>query len=121
MDADGDGYGDPATALCLCAPAAPNDVADGSDCFDSNDQAHPGQTDTYDVDRGDGNFDYDCNGTEDRLYMDEFDCQNGQCYIITPGWMNGVAACGVTDDWGTDCYGGGGCTDVTEPRTQECR
>lgn len=60
-DADGDGYGDPATGVASCtAPDA--HTSDATDCYDANPEAHPGQTGRFSVHRGDGSFDYDCDG-----------------------------------------------------------
>jgi hypothetical protein len=120
-DLDGDTYGDPGDGHCLCAPSAPYTLTDSQDCYDGNADANPTQTLYFDVDRGDGYFDHDCDGAEQQQYTDLFDCPNGQCELVSEGWINGVAGCGVTDDYGTDCYGSGGCTDVTELRTQPCR
>lgn len=62
LDADSDGHGDPATAVTACtAPAGYIDVA--GDCYDGNAEARPGQTSRFSVHRGDGSFDYDCDGT----------------------------------------------------------
>lgn len=61
LDADSDGHGDPATAVSACeAPAGYIDVA--GDCYDGNAEARPGQTARFSVHRGDGSFDYDCDG-----------------------------------------------------------
>ncbi len=40
--------------------------AEGDDCYDSNSDVHPGQTSYFTVDRGDGSFDYDCSGSEEK-------------------------------------------------------
>jgi hypothetical protein len=59
-DADGDGYaGSYSPTICMAA----SQVADhSSDCYDSNYNAHPGQTAYFTTNRGDGSFDYDCSG-----------------------------------------------------------
>jgi hypothetical protein len=41
-------------------------VTDNTDCYDANANAHPGQTSYFTVDRGDGSFDYNCNGSADK-------------------------------------------------------
>jgi hypothetical protein len=57
IDADGDGYaGSSGTATCRPAASA------GADCYDANANARPGQTAAFGTNRGDGSFDYDCNG-----------------------------------------------------------
>jgi hypothetical protein len=60
-DADHDSFGDPATALASCA-RPDGYVANARDCFDGNANAKPGQTGRFDEHRGDGSFDYDCDG-----------------------------------------------------------
>lgn len=63
LDADGDGHGDESQAITACyAPAGY--VALGGDCYDVNAKAKPGQEGRESVDRGDGSFDYDCDGLE---------------------------------------------------------
>lgn len=62
-DADGDGYGNPSVTIQSCATTPPSGyVANGSDCYDSNADAHPGQGTYFNVTRGDGSFDYNCDG-----------------------------------------------------------
>jgi hypothetical protein len=69
VDADADGYG---VSTFGCNNGAGNQTATlGQDCYDSGTNAalaHPGQTNYYAVARGDGSFDYDCNGTADYQY-----------------------------------------------------
>jgi len=51
LDGDGDGFGDPATALSACAPPAGR-VTDGTDCDDTASAVHPGAAEV-------------CNGLDD--------------------------------------------------------
>jgi hypothetical protein len=64
-DLDGDGFGDRAALVRSCAQPAGYVPRDG-DCFDGNERAHPGATGQFMIDRGDGSFDYDCDGVETR-------------------------------------------------------
>ena len=57
-DADGDGYGDAATAVDACA-APEGHVADGTDCDDDEPAANPGETEVCD------GLDNDCSGAVD--------------------------------------------------------
>lgn len=60
-DEDGDGYGDP--KVTVSAAKKPDGyVADGTDCYDQNKNAHPGSNFCGATDRGDGSFDYNCSG-----------------------------------------------------------
>jgi hypothetical protein len=58
VDGDGDGYGDPATGADACQPGA-GQVADGTDCDDTDPAAHPGAEEACDGD------DDDCDGRAD--------------------------------------------------------
>jgi hypothetical protein len=57
-DADGDGYGDPATPLSACA-APPGYVSNALDCDDAHAAVHPGATETCD------GIDNNCDGSVD--------------------------------------------------------
>ncbi|MCK6530025.1 hypothetical protein L6R50_21535 [Myxococcota bacterium] len=59
LDADGDGSGDPATAVSTCDGVPPGHVADGSDCDDGRPDVHPGAVETCD------GVDQDCDGVPD--------------------------------------------------------
>ena len=62
-DADGDGFGDAASAVQACE--APTDyVADGTDCDDGDDDVNPGATETCD------GVDEDCDGDVDEDAVD---------------------------------------------------
>jgi hypothetical protein len=67
-DADGDGYGVPAETMLDCAANHAGYVSDDTDCFDGNHAAHPHiQGDIFfDKDRGDGSFDYNCDGRDEQ-------------------------------------------------------
>jgi len=74
-DCDCDGDGQKAMACTTSSTG-------GSDCYDCNANAKHGQTTYFDVDRGDGRYDYDCNGTDDKEFDDKGACGspvNGAC------------------------------------------
>ena len=84
-DADGDGF--------------QSDTHGGTDCFDDNADAHPGQTAHFTVDRGDGGFDYDCDGAESAELLTTVgactcDTGGGTYALDTEGWVNGDPGCG---------------------------
>ena len=57
-DGDNDGYGTGLTEICV--GNEPGYSGNNDDCYDSNANAKPGQTNYYTVNRGDGSFDYNC-------------------------------------------------------------
>jgi hypothetical protein len=67
-DADGDGYGDVATADSRC-DASPRpragEILVGGDCCDIDARVHPGQTLYRTAKSACQNYDYDCSGTEE--------------------------------------------------------
>lgn len=92
-DIDGDGYGvTPSFSACSGASIRTSFTTDNTDCYDAipsayirADLAHPGQTNYYTADRGDGSFDYDCSGTAvvnpaysyyGPLYVSDSGCQS---------------------------------------------
>jgi len=121
VDDDGDGYGDPNDGACVCEAVDPYVVTDATDCYDGNADAHPGQPDFFPSDRGDGSFDYDCDGQEELEWTDTFACTPGVCYMTSAGWTNGTPSCGATSDWGYECTGMAVCSTTTESRQQGCK
>ncbi|RJQ26065.1 hypothetical protein C4565_07555 [Candidatus Parcubacteria bacterium] len=62
-DVDGDGYGNPSVSTTSASPTPPAGyVVNNSDCYDSNANARPGQASSFSTNRGDGSFDYNCDG-----------------------------------------------------------
>lgn len=95
-DADGDGFGDPAKPVQSCG-APPGFVANRDDCYDHNRRARPAQRDFFAVDRGDGSFDYDCDGRSVRRFTTRSYCrekESGGCALAS-GWVGRkIPACG---------------------------
>ena len=129
LDQDGDGYGDP--QRMIRAPKPPQGhVANALDCFDRSRQAHPGQTTYFPGQRGDGSFDYDCDGKESK----QRELLARGCQSITRfgipircwadvGWQERVPACGREGRWLASCEAGMlSCDDpLEERRVQACR
>jgi len=120
VDADGDGYGDSSSSVVACSAAGY--VSNDSDCYDTNADANPSQGGYFTTDRGDGSYDYDCNGVNDVQYTDRGSCGGWPACTTYGGWANFIRACGTSDDYLTSCSTAlGSCTEYTETRTQGCR
>jgi hypothetical protein len=137
-DADGDGYGGSFYPTeCWCDPGGNSgmlNVTLGGDCLDNNmpqsTSVHPGQTQYFDVDRGDGSFDYDCNNSEDMFNTDMADCGlawYGTCDVDGAGWKGSIPSyCGAIGEFINDddhCSGLFNCEPDTGlyPYTMACR
>ena len=130
-DFDNDGYGDPANSQCVSSPTGDYTSTNANDCYDYNADAKPGQTEYFDSHRGDGSYDYDCDGIEERRYGMWGSCQVGVSGCdYNPGWSNGnVPSCGLARDWIASCEfqfelsGGATCIEIDEPfpRIQTCQ
>jgi hypothetical protein len=103
FDADGDGYGS-TQSTCICAPDNYYRATQGGDCYDGSQAAHPGQTIYSEYNRGDGSFDFNCDGVQTLRWT-----SNGGCGSIwsncptSQGWYGGVPACGVQGVWLSSC------------------
>lgn len=139
-DNDGDGYGDPAAGVDDCSQPV-GYVADDADCYDGNADAHPGQAAYFDIDRGDGSFDYDCDGSQEQRWTSQAACSViwtgcsvggppiGNCYLTASGWNGSVPNCGVSGNYVASGLGVCGCVNPSAcglvqagtSTTQECR
>src|SRR3989344_134802 len=67
------------------------------DCYDANANAYPGQATWFNANRGDGSFDYNCDGTETLRWTEQ--CLSG----IRDGWASwnplDPIDCGVGQNW----------------------
>lgn len=108
-DEDRDGFGDP-SRLVRARKQPPGHVANALDCYDRSRDARPGQTGYFVEPRGDGSFDYDCDGKENP----QQDLLAGGCQSITrlgipircwaeSGWEKRVPACGREGQWLSGC------------------
>ncbi len=135
-DADGDGFGGSFyPSECWCDPGGNSgmlNVDAGGDCMDNNlprsSDVYPGQTTFFDVDRGDGSFDYNCDGTAEQYNSASGSCtwSWGTCDIDNVGWVGTIPACGSTGEFINDddhCSGFFNC-EIDQgifPYTQTCR
>jgi hypothetical protein len=100
-DADGDGYGAPATAVEGCREPRSGDwVTRRGDCDDTDEDAHVGQTAFFDIPRNGGGYDYDCDGSE-AMQFGEAACGCNtailRCAFISEGYATatgGDGSCG---------------------------
>jgi hypothetical protein len=109
-DADSDGFLD---ATC-----------GGFDCYDNNPLANPAQTGYFTVDRGDGSFDYDCSGAEERL-IGRGRCLNflvGGCTPSNiPGGLLSLTDCGASNSVVVGCSPAPACDELTSGTdVEEC-
>lgn len=97
-DADGDGFGDPDDCVEVCwAEVVEGYVFDNDqDCYDDNADAKPGQTAFFEEDRGDGSFDYDCDGEEELWRPTLAVCATEET-SFEPGWLC-VCSLGTPDN-----------------------
>ncbi len=131
-DYDGDGFGDGSMSQCTCSTSGYFDTTNNTDCYDSNSNVYPGQTSYFTSSRGDGSYDYDCNGVQDKYYTQN----NGSCRGINlsfsdacrmkrEGWANGSTACGASGPYIVDddsCVRDWfSCEEEPDTRTQRCR
>tara|TARA_B100000315_G_scaffold245957_1_gene272625 strand:+ start:603 stop:1028 length:426 start_codon:yes stop_codon:yes gene_type:complete len=103
IDGDGDGYGTGAPIQVCSGNSLPASYSSNNDdCYDQNAGAYPGggaQT----THRGDGSFDYNCNGIEEKKYTIQvvYDPVTKKC--PRSGLVSGIPDCGQTGIVGYDC------------------
>ena len=123
-DADGDSYGANVSGKCTCGKVAGYSVENNKDCYDGNKHARPGQGSWFTSHRGDGSFDYDCDGSETRKHtLTGGNCSTvlGFCSATQKGFKGGVPACGQSGSFLTGCKSGFfSCKDKTSGVVQEC-
>ena len=122
-DVDGDTYGSAASSVCTCATVWPHEATNTDDCYDGNALAFPGATDWYAQHRGDGSFDYDCDGAATQQWTDQGGCTDvdGVCTLVV-GWAGAVPACAHNGFWISGCSDNGfNCVIAGTSRTQECQ
>jgi hypothetical protein len=102
LDADGDGYGS-ADAACYCSPTGDYSSTLPTDCYDGNASAYPGAGGWYSTHRGDGSYDWNCDGSQEYEYTAIGSCGGWPGCGRSSGWSGSVAACGTTGSWLDDC------------------
>ena len=101
-DADGDGYGAPATGVEACREPRSGDwVTRRGDCDDSDADAHRDQTTFFDTPRTSGGYDYDCDGAEQMQFGEAVcgcDTSRLRCRFASEGYATvagGDGSCGT--------------------------
>jgi len=113
-DADADGY--PAPTGKICQATAGN----ADDCYDNNANAHPEQTTYYISNRGDGSWDYNCDGFETKSprlnCLSTLSTTSPRCTSIMPtghpGFQTSIPDCGggSSPTWVCMSSGSSGCS-----------
>lgn len=126
-DEDDDGYGAANTApRSICDDDTRGYAQNALDCDDSDDRAHPGQTQPQSTPRrgpATPSFDFDCDGVETRTRTGTATCSG--CELVnrsgTGGWQ-AEPACGVEGQIVTGCrsVGPGTCSPAYTPAVQTC-
>ena len=139
-DFDGDGYGDDNSVACSCSGGLPDayyTATSGGDCYDQNGLVTPNQTGFFTSSRGDGSFDYNCDGQQEKELDNSGACAginvslNDACILSVAGWDGGAASCGSSGNYLVDndsCVGSGyvwgiptSCTEAPTTQQQACR
>ena len=123
-DADGDGYGAKVSGKCMCGKSASYKIENNDDCYDGNKHAWPGQGAWFVSHRGDGSFDYDCDGQQVRKHtLPGGNCSTilGFCSATQKGFVGGVPACGSIGKFLNGCKSGFfSCSEKYSSIQQEC-
>ena len=115
VDADGDGYTiNPASFCGTSPPSGYVSSSLGTDCCDSDANAHPGQTVYFTTTRiGCGGYDYNCAGGDEQQYTATFNVNFTSLIVCGAGPAGGAwsavtvpPACGASGSWMllTDCF-----------------
>jgi hypothetical protein len=103
-DYDGDGYG-VSTSQCRCSAGGYYTATLATDCYDYNSAAYPGASSFfYNVSRGDGSYDYNCDGSQTKYYTTTGACTWNVINCTTrTGWNSTNPACGGSASYITSC------------------
>ncbi len=108
-DSDGDGYGYGASQCWCSGGSYPYTATNNTDCYDTNAAVNPGQTNYFSYQRGDGSYDYNCNGAQEQQYASvanscAWDIVYLDCDLSgSAGFSGSIPSCGSTAQWINDC------------------
>ena len=130
-DSDFDGFGVDDDYLCLCAVTddyriTPTDLAaDGPDCCDEDYDAKPSATGWSDERTECGDYDWNCDGLETRLWKNYGTCGIWPACgfdVFSEGWVGSIPYCGVVEYWLEDCDNDfPGCDPEYTTKEQQCQ
>ena len=124
QDYDSDGYGLSTASKCLCAVSGNYKVTNATDCYDYNAAANTAATAYSTSSRGDGSYDYNCDGSQSKQYTSTYSCSGALwiCVSSTDGYGT-VPSCGSSGTWYTGCSASfSGCSNSgSSSKTQSCR
>ena len=115
-DEDGDGWGVESDVLLVCG-SLPGYSPKFGDCYDHNPLAKPGTSGPvtwFTVDRGDGSYDYNCDGVETPQWTAVQRCPDDGG-SGAPGWVGSPPVCGETGTWKTSSFCPGGPVMTVQP------
>lgn len=115
-DEDGDGWGVESDVLLSCG-SLPGYSPKFGDCYDHNPLAKPSRSGPvmwFTEHRGDGSFDYDCDGVETPQWTAVQRCPD-DAGPGAPGWIGEPPACGQMGTWKTSSFCPGGPVVVIQP------
>jgi hypothetical protein len=129
VDKDKDGYGDPNPKHGRYGIIKPEGfVSDARDCYDDNADVFPGQTKFFTSHRGDTSWDYNCDSSSEKRFIQIGGCDPKCSFSEPAGWENVIPGCGVEGSWLEDCDyivqvipPNASCFKRYERKVQECR
>ncbi len=122
-DYDADGYGSSSvSSKCYCSYAGYYTAATNTDCYDYNAGANPTATTYSTSSRGDGSFDWNCDGSSAKYWASAGGCTNNIVSCpSTAGWTGSIPSCGSSDSYVTSCsWDWFSCDENTSTYTQKC-
>ncbi len=103
-DYDADLYGSSSVSgRCLCAPSGSYTSSYNSDCYDYNAAANPSASAYSTSQRGDGSYDYNCDGSQQKYYSQVYSCGGWPGCSSSAGFSGSTPACGSNGTWVTSC------------------
>ena len=107
-DYDADGYGSSSVSgQCSCSTSGYYTAGVATDCYDSNASANPAASSYSYYNRGDGSYDFNCDGASTQYSTAVYTCSTSwtgwSCSGYTSGWSGTAAACGAAGTWKSGC------------------